>query len=687
MKSGTDITWHQISQHASHFRAVFFPGLPLMPNKSEGAKSASSRANEGRNDIESIFPVNQAPWNHPEDPQLRSQYIKPPLFRFDFGMTLVPWRIRILWGLHSYGLHSARRLSWDDIGFDKLNRKSVWRKFGQTLHFLTLEFGDVSLEKGYQLDYAERSHTYVQVSGVFVAIICALAVGKLLQDHGDELTCSTGKTLMTCTLFYAMIFGLLRSVVSLSFVRAKGFRRWLVPNFQIFQTAWASVALLTCLTFFYFNPYPECTVSGQEAGTYTVLVVISAVFFRLRFIYLLGLVSLSIVYMLIVRWFSPVAGMSGWVDPVMMLVATLGSLGTVYLVEVMLRKDFVQSLAVTTESQRSDRLLRNVLPKRIIDTLKRRQDGTLANASVGGTIGPGATALFTRTVGTAALPAASRFAPTGNASWVRRPGQTGQFDNQISRFDSRVGTQLANTALAEAFDSVTILFADVVGFTKISSRVTPEQLVLLLNELFTVFDNLADANGLEKIKTIGDAFMAAAGLPNPHPLHAHAAARMALQMTEAVSMFCDDLGNPLLIRIGLHSGSCVAGVIGRRKFIYDVWGDCVNTASRMESHGEPMRVHCSQETADKIQHDFELEYRGEMEIKGKGKMKTYFIVAEKPHSKFRSVLPCDINQWRDRFNSLRGSIDTESLKRVGSQRSLDPITDEEDGELAEDEIF
>jgi class 3 adenylate cyclase len=254
-----------------------------------------------------------------------------------------------------------------------------------------------------------------------------------------------------------------------------------------------------------------------------------------------------------------------------------------------------------------------------------------------------------------------------------------------------VGNPLAaNTALAEAFDSVTILFADVVGFTKISSRVSPEQLVLLLNELFTVFDNLADANGLEKIKTIGDAFMAAAGLPNPHPLHAHAAARMALQMLDAVSMFCDDQGDPLMIRIGIHSGSCVAGVIGRRKFIYDVWGDCVNTASRMESHGEPMKIHCSQQTADMIHLDFNLEARGEMEIKGKGKMVTFFVTSEMNHSSYRSVLPADIAQWRDRFSSGRGSMahDADSVKRVSLQsEDLVPTDQEDHCDFPDDEVF
>ena len=673
------------------------------PNESDGVLSnESAPQGQPQNDIESIFPLNTAPWNNTQDPKLLDSANHPPLLRFELGTSMIPWRFRILFGVHSYGLHSARTLVWDDIGFDKLNRKSVWRKFGQTLHFLTLEFADVSLEKGYQLDFATRSRTYVQVSGIFVAIICAIVMGKSIQDHNEALNCSVGATFVSDTLFCAMILGLLRSAISLSFVTwSSRFSKWMVANFQLFQTGWALLALILCFSVFYFNPNPECVIQGEEAATYSILIILLAIFFRLRFIYLLGLIGVSVVYVLSARWGSTVAGMKGFMDPVLMAASALGSLLTVYFVEVLLRKDFVQSLAVTTESQRSDRLLRNVLPKRIIDTLKRRQDGAGANASTVG-VGPGATALFTRTRGTANMDrsifdasvgppgAASRYlVHNTGGSWAHRLSASA--NQTASRFDSRIGNSLANTALAEAYDSVTILFADVVGFTKISSRVTPEQLVLLLNELFTVFDNIADQNGLEKIKTIGDCYMVCGGLPNPHPLHAHAVARMGIQMLEAVAMFCDDQGDPLLIRIGMHTGSCVAGVIGRRKFIYDVWGDCVNTASRMESHGEPMKVHCSQATAEKIQLDFELEPRGELEVKGKGKMSTYFITAELPHSRFRSVLPADISQWRDRFSSGRASMapfDSESAKAAGSLQSVDELspTDNEEDEY-DDEIF
>jgi class 3 adenylate cyclase len=187
----------------------------------------------------------------------------------------------------------------------------------------------------------------------------------------------------------------------------------------------------------------------------------------------------------------------------------------------------------------------------------------------------------------------------------------------------------STAGIAEGFDEVSILFADVVGFTTYSSHISPEELVLFLNELFTCFDDIAEELGLEKIKTIGDAYMAVAGLEHGHDAAAAAAAaaRMGLRVVELMmsGQFRDHENRPLEARVGIHTGSCVAGVIGRKKFIYDIWGDAVNTASRMESTGETNRVHCSEHTAFLLQGEFELETRGEIEVKGKGSMTTYFI--------------------------------------------------------------
>ena len=180
-------------------------------------------------------------------------------------------------------------------------------------------------------------------------------------------------------------------------------------------------------------------------------------------------------------------------------------------------------------------------------------------------------------------------------------------------------------SIAEHSDGVTVLFADIVGFTPLSARKTPRALVELLNRIFSEFDALADAHGLEKIKTIGDAYMAVAGLPQPWPDHAARAARMALAMRDATARVSAETGEELALRIGLHSGPVVAGVIGRRKFTYDMWGDTVNTASRMESHGVPGAIHCTEATAMLLKGVFQLQPRGAMEIKGKGEMRTFLL--------------------------------------------------------------
>jgi class 3 adenylate cyclase/HAMP domain-containing protein len=180
--------------------------------------------------------------------------------------------------------------------------------------------------------------------------------------------------------------------------------------------------------------------------------------------------------------------------------------------------------------------------------------------------------------------------------------------------------------IVDRFDAVTVLFADIVGFTSLSSRTTPEKLVTMLNELFSAFDRLAEKHGLEKIKTIGDAYMVVAGIPHPIADHATAMALMGLDMLAAITAYSQKHGTNLTIRVGIHTGSVVAGVIGQKKFIYDLWGDTVNTASRMESSGIPGRIHLSEATATLLGDAFELENRGPIEVKGKGTMTTYLIV-------------------------------------------------------------
>jgi adenylate cyclase len=178
---------------------------------------------------------------------------------------------------------------------------------------------------------------------------------------------------------------------------------------------------------------------------------------------------------------------------------------------------------------------------------------------------------------------------------------------------------------ADSFADVTVLIADVVGFTKLTPAVSPDRLALILDEIFTLFDGLANERGLKKIKTLGNSYMAASGVPAPSVDHAARAAHMSLDMIEALDRFDERTAATLQVRIGINSGRVVAGVIGRRLFLYDVWGDAVNTASRMESHGVAGRVQVSESTRRLLGEPFRLEERGALDVEGEGELKTWFL--------------------------------------------------------------
>ncbi len=180
--------------------------------------------------------------------------------------------------------------------------------------------------------------------------------------------------------------------------------------------------------------------------------------------------------------------------------------------------------------------------------------------------------------------------------------------------------------IADAFPEATVLFADIVDFTVRSQRMAPQQVVQALDELFSAFDQLARRQGLEKIKTIGDAYMVAGGLPDPRPDHAEAVAEMALGIREEVARRSDPSGQPLAVRIGIDTGPVVAGVIGRNRFIYDLWGDTVNTASRMESHGVAGCIQVTARTHDRLRDGYRFQRRGPIPVKGKGEMVTWFLL-------------------------------------------------------------
>jgi class 3 adenylate cyclase len=180
-------------------------------------------------------------------------------------------------------------------------------------------------------------------------------------------------------------------------------------------------------------------------------------------------------------------------------------------------------------------------------------------------------------------------------------------------------------AVADGFDGVTVLFADLVGFTPLAAALAPDRVVEMLNQIFTRFDELAARHHVEKIKTIGDAYMLAAGVPSARRDHAQAAAEIALDIRAAVDELSRTIGHPLQVRIGLCSGPAVAGVIGLQKFAYDLWGDTVNTAARMESHGTPGEIQVAESTYVLLQGGYAFDDRGVIDVKGKGPMRTFFL--------------------------------------------------------------
>jgi class 3 adenylate cyclase/HAMP domain-containing protein len=246
------------------------------------------------------------------------------------------------------------------------------------------------------------------------------------------------------------------------------------------------------------------------------------------------------------------------------------------------------------EKMRSERLLLNVLPKAIAERLKSSRIYTPTNLPIN----------------------ISASIPTNRTSTI--------LTESISKLKTESGTIVADT-----FEEVTVLFGDIVSFTEFASSVTANELVNMLNEIFSEFDRLVDHYGLEKIKTIGDSYMAVGGLPVPRPDHAEAIASMALDMQQSICRFIRPDGNPFQMRIGMHTGQAVAGVIGTKKFIYDLWGDTVNIASRMESHGIAGCIQVTDVTYQILKNKFQFDPQRTIEIKGKGEMTTYFLTGRK----------------------------------------------------------
>lgn len=187
----------------------------------------------------------------------------------------------------------------------------------------------------------------------------------------------------------------------------------------------------------------------------------------------------------------------------------------------------------------------------------------------------------------------------------------------------------SNAVIADRHDAASILFADMAGFTARASDAAPDELVQFLDRVFSDLDRLVERHGLEKIKTTGDAYMVVSGVPTARPDHAQALADLALDMREAALGWRDPRGRNVPLRMGMASGPVVAGVVGTRKFFYDVWGDAVNVAARMESTGSTGKIQVPPDVYERLREEFVLEARGEIDVKGKGRMPTWFLLARK----------------------------------------------------------
>jgi adenylate cyclase len=192
--------------------------------------------------------------------------------------------------------------------------------------------------------------------------------------------------------------------------------------------------------------------------------------------------------------------------------------------------------------------------------------------------------------------------------------------------------------IADKYDDASILFADIAGYTKRASDTTPTDLVRFLDRLYTDLDLLVDQHGLEKVKTSGDSYMVVSGVPEPRPDHIEALAGLALDMADAVADLKDPNGRAVPLRIGLAAGPVVAGVVGARKFFYDVWGDAVNVASRMETTDVEGRIQVPHDVYERLNHAFVFEERGEVDVKGKGMMQTWYLVARRDDNAVRSAV-------------------------------------------------
>lgn len=476
-----------------------------------------------------------------------------------------------------------------------ISRQEMWAKWGTPFHWVGMQFRTKATEVGYQLDCARRSKGYTSIMlrlRIAIGVLCILErlwfydfnIERVVQQmtHGSEIfrvafmavtlpvylfqLIFTAHFLQFVLRYFTLsqvFFALIHISIVISFVAYIG-----TNSENLCQTTWSQVIDSPNTT------RVEILDKLDERHWQSMMVTLASfemlLIYRMPFIYQLYLSIVLYGSVLVVsgevkyfRCADCVCRYSGD-EAATVIVLLLAQMFVSRWFEHLTRLDYCNCATVFEESQRSDRLLHNVMPESIVEQLKTT---------------------------------------TGSRRSVVRH-----------------------------FSLVSVLFADIVSFTTMSARLDADTLVGLLDRLFRHFDDICSTNNLEKIKTIGDCYMVAGGVPIENNHHFRDIALMGLQMVELLSKghFRDPVtGEPIRVRVGCHVGPVTAGVIGAKKFAYDLWGDAVNTASRMESHGQPMKVHCSEDMAQLLKGKFVLEDRGEMYVKGKGNMKTHFILSEK----------------------------------------------------------
>lgn len=529
---------------------------------------------------------------------------------------MLPWQLRLLTGeTGPMGESSWGELQYDPFDRDRM-KTYINAKRQAALHWFTREFEDPNLEKSFEVDYASRlmKNSYWPFFLV-VALSLAYVTVKYGMISGEYPSITVMRLLLTEPIIWLIVAAIIQVVMqTVVFDDHETF----IEHFFFYQLIFAVIIYLIAAVWMYearqifvFVAWPI-----NEGFTMSFILICISFLFYIRFVFLVGLTAVAVIITVILRYtvtsssdlmladFSLMQGIS-------ILVAILVVLAGRYIFETHTRLDFVMTRTLFAESERSDRLLRNILPEQVIQHLKQ----------------------FDKQGSSSASPE-DRIAKRGSRASL----------SDSKSFDPRLGNQailggvIQTIGIAEAYERATVLFTDVCSFTAYSSQTPPEDVVMFLNDMFTCFDDIAEETGLEKIKTIGDAYMAVCGLDQAYSAtHAVAAVRMGLKIGELLrsGQFRDHNNLPHGVRIGVHSGPCVAGIIGRKKFIYDVWGDTVNTASRMESTGERNMVHVSETTAKLLEEQapgqFEMTLRGEIEVKGKGNMTTYFVLREKDY--------------------------------------------------------